>query len=212
MPSKALKDYLSHYGGINDWHLQSLLFINDKFSPTKVLYPGSWIHLTPSLIFSNVVYVDFFSEMKKTFNDSDLLQYIEKHAEYQGKPKIEFHKSDYRSDFGKDEASFDLLISLNSGFVSQVCGSYLRKGGLLFANNEHYDAIRAYLDLKLELIGVFETASRYVDSKQSIHSYFLTTKGRPITLEMVNENSQRAPSKARYRLMKKAAFYIFQRL
>lgn len=212
MSSKVLKDYLSHYGGINDRHLHSFILINDKFSPARVLYPGSWIHQTPSLVFSNVVYVDLTSKMEKVFNDPDLLRYIEKNTKYQGKPKIEFHKSYYSSNFGEDEASFDLLISLSSGFVSQVCGSYLKKGGLLLADNEHYDASRAYSDLKFELIGVFETASRYVESKQGIHIYFLTTKGKPITLEMVNENSQRSPSKAKYRLKKKASFYLFQKL
>lgn len=212
MPSKALTDYLSHYGGTSDWHLQAFRLINKKFSPRRVLYPGSWIHLTPSLVFPHVVYVDSFSKMKKAFNDSDLLQYIEKHSESQDKPEIKFHKSDYREKFGEDEESFDLLISLSSGFVSQVCGSYLKKGGLLFANNEHYDASMAYVDPEFELVGVFKAVGQYIESKQSIRSYFITTKREPITLEMVKENSQRSPSKARYKLKKKAPFHIFQRL
>ena len=123
MPSKFLSDYLSRYGGVNDWHLQAFQLISDKFSPRKVLYPGSWIHLTPSLVFPNVVYVDSFSNMEKAFNDSDLLHYIEKHSSSHNKPKIKFHQADYNSNFG-EEANFDLLISLSSGLVSQACGSY----------------------------------------------------------------------------------------
>ena len=211
MTSKFLSDYLSRYGGTNDWHLQAFRVVNDRFSPRKVLYPGSWIHLTPSLVFSYDVYVDLSSKMHRALSDSDLLQYIQDHAEYQDKPRIEFHQSDYKNSFGEEKASFDLLISLSSDLVSQACGPYLRKGGVLFANNEHYDASMAYADTKLRLIGVFRTAGKYIESKESIHSYFITTKGDPITLEMVNENMRRSPSKARYRLKKKALFYTFQR-
>jgi len=75
-------------------------------------------------------------------------------------------------------------------FVSQVCGSYLKIGGLLFDNNEHNDASMAYVDPKFKLIGVFKAVGQYIESKQSIHSYFITTKGEPIKLEMVKENSQ----------------------
>lgn len=212
MLSKVLNDYLSHYGGTNDWHLPAFRLVNNKFSPRRVLYPGSWIHVTPSLVFPHVVYVDLSHKIKEAFNDSDLLQYIERHSEYQGKPKVEFHQSDFRKSFGEDKATFDLLISLSSGFVSQACGSYLKNGGLLFVNNEHHDASMAYVDPKFELIGVFRTVSKYLESKQNICDYFITTKGKPITLEMVNEDSQRPPSKAKYKLKKKALFYVFQRL
>ena len=61
-------------------------------------------------------------------------------------------------------------------------------GGVLFTNNEHYDASMAYADPDFKLIGVFKTAGKYVESEKSIKSYFITTKGQPITLDMVNEN------------------------
>ena len=61
MPSKALEKYLSNYGGVNDLHLHPFSLIKEMFEVEKTLYPGSWIHLTPSLVFSYVVYVDFFS-------------------------------------------------------------------------------------------------------------------------------------------------------
>jgi len=150
--------------------------------------------------------------MEKVFTDSDLLKYIENHKEYQDKPKIEFHQSDYGSKFGEVKASFDLLISLSSGFISQACGLYLKTGGLLFVDNEHYDASMAYVDPKFDIVGVFKTVGQYIESKQSIHSFFITTKGNPITLEMVKENIQRSPSKARYKLKRKAPFYVFKRL
>ena len=212
MPLKPLRDYLSRYGGIGDWHLQAFRVINNSFSPEKVLYPGSWIHLTPSLVFPRVVYVDLSLNMQRTLSSPDLLHYIEDHAEYQGKPKIKFYQSNYRSNFGEEKASFDLLISLSSGLVSQACAQYLKKGAVLFANNEHYDACMAYADPRLKPIGVFKTAGKYIESEESIQSYFITTKGEPISLEMVDENTKRPPSKAIYKLKRKALFYTFQKI
>ena len=211
MPSEFLSAYISRYGGVNDWHRLAFQMVNSKFSPIKVLYPGSWIHLTPSLVFPHVVYVDSFSKMEKAFNDSDLLQYIKGHSRHQDKLRIEFHKADYRNNFGEELTSFDLLISLSSGLISQACGSYLKKGGVLFVNNEHYDASMAYVDPKFKLAGIFKTAEHYIETEEDIHSHFITTKGNPITPDMVKENLKKSPSKARHKLKKKALFYIFQR-
>ena len=114
--SSQLENYLSNYGGVNDWHLQAFLEIYKIFSPHSVLYAGSWIRITPSLVFPHVVYVDMFSKMEKFFNNTELLEYIKKHTIYQSKPKVVFHQSDYNKDFGEEKASFDLLILFSSGF------------------------------------------------------------------------------------------------
>ena len=211
MPSKALGKYLSHYRGIDDLHLGAFRLIKSKFKVESVLYAGSWIHLTPSLVFPYVVYVDFFAEMESMFNDSELLEYIGDNSETMKKPVINFHKADYRDGIPEDKESFDLLISLSSGFGSKYCKPYLRKGGLLFVNNEHYDASMAYVDSDYSLIGVFTSASKLVEDKQRIHEYFLTKNNQPISLEMVNENSKKSPSKAKYKLRKRAPFYLFQK-
>lgn len=100
---------------------------------------------------------------------------------------------------------------MSGDFVSQACGQYLKKGGGLLANNEHHDASLAYNDKGSRLIGVFETPEKYQESAEFIHSYFVTTKGIPITRDMVLGNSKRPPSKARYKLKKKAIFYAFQK-
>ena len=211
MPSKILDAYLSRYGGCGDWQLPAFRLIKKRFRPQKVLYPGSWIHLTPSLIFPRVVYVDLPSKSSKKLLDPELVKYIEDHAEYQEKPAIKFHYADYQSNFGEQKSSFDLLISLSSGFISQVCDQYLKRDGVLLANNEHHDASLAYTNPSFKLIGVFETPKKYQESEETIHSYFATTKSIPITRDMVLENSKRPPSKARYKLKKKAILYTFQK-
>ncbi|MBN1357613.1 class I SAM-dependent methyltransferase [Candidatus Bathyarchaeota archaeon] len=211
MPSKALGKYLSHYRGIDDVHLEAFRLIKSKFKVESVLYAGSWIHLTPSLVFPYVVYVDFFAEMESMFNEPELLGYIRNNSETMKRPVIKFHKADYREGISEAKESFDLLISLSGGFASKYCKPYLRRGGLLFVNNEHYDASIAYVDSDYLLIGVFTHAGKLVEDKQRIHEYFLTKNNQPITLEMVNENSKKSPSKAKYKLKKKAPFYLFQK-
>ena len=69
----------------------------------------------------------------------------------------------------------------------------------------------AYADPRFRPVGVFKAAEKYIDPEEGIHSYFITTKGAPITLEMVNENIERSPSKARHKLKKEAPFHTFQR-
>ena len=212
MPSKTLQKYLSNYKGTDDPHLTALRLIKIKYNVERVLYPGSWIHLTPSLVFPYVVYVDFFAKMKSMFNDSELLRYIETHSENVGKPVVKFYQIDYREGIPEEKKSFDLLISLSSGFVSKYCKPYLRKGGLLFVNNEHYDASMAYVDPSFVPIGVFTNTEKLIEDKQKIQEYFLTKNNEAITLSMVRENSKKSPSKPKYKLKKKAPFYLFQKI
>jgi len=209
MPSKALKEFLSHYRGIDDPHLCALKLIKNKYSVKRVLYPGSWIHLTPSLIFPYVVYVDSFSKMHSMLSDPELLKYIGNNSEIFGESTIKVHQTDYKKRIDEEKKSFDLLISLNSGFVSQHCGSYLRKGGHLFVNNEHYDAIKAFVDENFKPIGIFSSKLKLIQRENSIEEYFITKNDELINSEMVLENSKRSPSKAKYKLKKKAPFYLF---
>ena len=211
MPSKTLDKFLSNYGGLSDLHLFPLRMLKEKFKVEKVLYPGSWIHLTPSLVFPFVVYVDNFSKMESMFKDSELIQYILTHSEMSKKPTIKYHKIDYQNEIPEKKKSFDLLISLSSGFVSQYCGSYLRENGLLFVNNEHFDATKAFVDEGFSPIGIFSSNGRLIQGKKSISEYFKTRNDEMITLEMVLENSKRSPSKVKYKLKKNAPFYLFIR-
>ena len=210
--SKLFEKYLSTYGGVDDWYLQSFNILKEKFFPNNVLYAGSWIHITPSLVFPRVVYVDLFSKMKKFFNNPEVVSYITKNSLMKNKPEIAYHQSDYNKDFKESKNSFDLLISLNSGFVSQACSEYLKKDGLLLANNEHFDAIRAYVDPKFKAIGIFKKSNKLIETKKAVETYFITKQGLPMTLEMVEENKKRSPSKAKFKLQKKAQLYLFQKI
>ena len=65
-----------------------------------------------------------------------------------------FHPISYSSTLSEKEEYFDLLISHYAGFVSQDCKKYLKKDGLLVANNSHGDAGVANEDTDYRFIGV----------------------------------------------------------
>jgi hypothetical protein len=206
--SKILEKYLLNYKGIKDPFRRTLLILKESFQIERVLYPGSWIHLTPSLVFPFVVYVDFLPNTKKMLEDSELLEYIRLHSE-NSEPCIKKHETDYRKGIEEEKESFDLLISLNSGLVSQYCSQYLKKDGLLLANNEHYDAIKAFTEKNFRIMGVFSNFSEL--EQKNLEEYFMTRNNQLITSEMVTENIKKPPSKAKYKLRKKALYYLFKK-
>lgn len=153
--------------------------LNEEFEIGKVFYPGSHVHITPSLIFSDVVYADSFRNTFKFFQDKSTKEYIEQNREYNEKPRFQFYQQDYNKPFEGLNKEFDLVISQYAGFVGQAAKPYLKKGGLLVCNNSHGDASMAAIDPDYELIAVYR---RYADDKFSISSknlddYLIPKKG-----------------------------------
>lgn len=85
-----LFNFLSVYKGLDDWHMpifrnvctylqqkreQTTMpsSLSSSFSPV-VLYPGSGRHITASLIFCNVVYVDMDRKLRDFFQDERVME------------------------------------------------------------------------------------------------------------------------------------------
>ena len=206
----TLEKYLLNYKGIEDPFRNTLLILKNNFHVTRVLYPGSWIHITPSLVFPDVVYVDSLKNIKQMFADPKLVEYVRKHSDV-SELCIKVHETDYRQRIDEKEESFDLIVSLNSGFVSKYCSKYLKKNGLLLANNSHYDAIKAFSDKEnYKVTGIFSNSSML--KERDLEAYFYNKKNLIITSDMVMENSRKPPSKAKYQLKKKALYYLFTKI
>ena len=149
--------------------------ISGKFDLQRVLYPGSFVHVTPSFVFPHVVYVDSDKQAKKFFNDPEVQYFIARaKGLLSGGAESSFHAADYRKGFDEQEEGFDLLISQYAGFVGQDCKHYLKSGGLLLANNSHGDAGLAALDEDYELIAVFFLRDgKYRISEVNLDAYFV---------------------------------------
>ena len=147
----------------------------------RALYPGSYVHLTPSVVFDDVVYVDTDPKAKRFFREIDAVRALV--SDLRGSPQpvsIAFHGTDY-AQVPEQAASFDLLISLYAGFVSEACGWLLRPGGLLLANDSHGDASMAALDPRFELAGAFTRRDRL--RTEELDTYLQPRSGRSTTVE-----------------------------
>lgn len=177
------------------------------FSIKKALYPGSYIHITPSMIIPEVVYIDSVKNAKKFFkNDKDIIDFIDENKIYKEDTKINFISSDYNKEI-KLRDDYDLLISFYAGFVSIACKKYLKKGGILIVNDSHGDATIAKLDTDFEFIGVMEYKQgeyKYIDF--NLEKYFKFKRERKIDIEKVKK-TMKGP---KYKYL--SEYYIFKKI
>ena len=168
----------------------------------RVLYPGAYVHVTPSLVFPDVTYNDADRRTPRFFEDERVRQYVREYREYDPEPRIEFWYGDYAELPGTAD-EFDLLISQYAGPVSQACAHLLAPGGILYANDSHGDATLAHFDARYEFIGVVEGGEVTTDA---LDAYFRPRGRRVPTRESVSADG-RGP---RYHV--EAAGYLFSRL
>ena len=211
--SSNLKDIVLETYDVRDSTLLKFLrLVERNFGCRRVLYPGSYLDIRPSLVFPEVCYVDSFKGIARYLADPELLKYIDGHKSYPEDSVIRCHEADYETFEGESADSFDLLISLNAGFISQSCSHFLKPGGLLLANNGHYDANRAYVDPTYEFVTALEGgASSWESLPRDSFPYFSNRLGEELTLAMVESDSKRPPSKARFRPSMQSDAYLFRR-
>lgn len=175
--------YKKYHIDKEDERLGIFTILAEKFKIKNALYPGSFVHITPSFIIPKVVYVDNYKKTKKFFTDLAVYEFIARNKTYKEDPEVIFHLKDYQKDIEEPKESFDLLISQYAGFVSQYSKKYLKAKGLLLVNNSHGDASMAYIDKDYEFTGVFNKKSRdnYTFSDQKLDTYFIPKNPRKIT-------------------------------
>ena len=149
--------------------------IKKKFHPKKILYPGCYVHITPSLIFADVTYVDSFRNTQKFYESLEVREFIEKNKEYAEKAQFKFYHQDYLKDLTEDLESFDVIISQYADFVGRAVKKYLEKGGILVCNNSHGDASMASIDPDYELIAVYNRRSdeKFSISNKNLKEYLI---------------------------------------
>ena len=187
----AISLYKKYHVDRKDERLGQFTLLAKKFKIQSALYPGSYVHITPSFVFPKVVYVDTMKQAKKFFNDPSVHEFVARKKFYPEHSMMLFHHKDYREDIDEPIESFDLLISQYAGFVSQHCKKYLKVDGLLLANNSHGDASMASIDRNYKLIGVLnKRREKYVFSDKDLSSYFIPKKIREITKEYLEKSGR----------------------
>ena len=155
---------------------------------TTVLYAGSYVDVAASFAFPDVTYVDVDDRAARFFGDEEGVREIVEANRTDGTTaRVDFVHADYGGDLGLRPDSFDLLISLYAGFVSEHCTRYLRVGGTLLANPSHGDAAMASIDPRYRLWGVVLSRSGdYRVTREDLDGYMVPKKPDPITVERLH--------------------------
>ena len=157
-----------------------------------MLYPGSYVDIAPSLIWPTVTYVDVDRRAKQFFADVEGVQELLGERGADGDPHIvQFLDADYSGDLDLADGSFDLLISLYGGFISEHCTRYLRCGGFLLVNPSHGDAAMASLDARYRLRGVVLSRSgQYAVQTTELDTYLVPKRDVEITIERLHDTGR----------------------
>ncbi len=180
----------------------------DRWPIERVLYPGSYVDLSPSTAFASVVYVDTDPRARRFFDDLDLVA-----GELAGRTRpgagieVRFLSADYTHRLDLSDDSVDLLISLFAGPVWEHCGRYLRPGGWLLANTSHGDAYLAALDPTVRLAAaVHHRDGRYQVVTDRLDRYLIPKRPERADADQIR-------SRGRGIAYTHTAFaYLFQRL
>lgn len=199
--------YKSYFIDRDFERLDLFQLLAERYKLTSALYPGSFVHITPSFVFPKTTYVDSDRRAKRFFQFPELMDFITQHKTYPQSAQICFHLRDYREPLDEQDESYDILIARYAGFVSQHCKRYLRINGVLLVNNSHGDASMASIDPDYEFVAVIlRNKGKHRISEKNLGIYFIPKKPVEITKEVL-EQTQKGIG-----YQKIASSYLFRRV
>jgi SAM-dependent methyltransferase len=178
--------------------------VRDQYRCTDVLYPGCLVHITPSLYFPHVVYVDKSETAAQFFADENpISDFVKRNKHYKQSAYVRFIHQDYAQTLPLREGAFDLLLALFADGIARSCAQYLKPGGLLLTNNHQGEAVEAVNDHTFELIGKVQFQKG---------SYRISEASNGITLpdRRRNNNFLRQVNEA-VQYVENEIYYVFER-
>ncbi len=155
--------------------------ITALYRPQRGIYPGSFVHITPSFYIKDMTYIDSDKRIKRFFADENVMSYIESNKLYSETAVVNGIQADYSAELPLENNTFDIMFSFYAGFISQSCKKYLKSGGVLVCNNSHGDASIASLDREYELTGVVKrNGNRFSITNKDLHTYFIKKDGSAV--------------------------------
>ena len=201
--------------------LSTSVFVGDNnntpTSTVKVLYPGCHRHITPSIYFPYVDYVDMNSKVSDVFRDPVVKEWIHSEQIPQQPPnEWTFTSANFSTPLPKkfQPQSYDLLISLSAGVISLPCAKYVSDNGYFLVNDSHGDASTAFAHrdaLGWSLVAIWDKEKSQWN-RNDLKQFFKTKRGEFISVEHAKEAVEIGSKSGRsYRLAVEADFYLFQR-
>lgn len=143
------------------------------------------------MVYSAVTYVDMDRRAAAFFDDIEGVRGIIENEGASPSVGVEFIHGDYSADLGLEQESFDLLVSLYAGFVSEACTDYLRIDGVLLVAPSHGDTAMASIDRRYQLSGVVTSRSGdYRVRTDSLDTYLIPKDDIEITAELLHESGR----------------------
>ena len=204
--NQAFQAYQKYYIDRDYEQVDLFRLLKTEYGISNAIYPGSYIQISPSLIYPYVVYIDSDKHAIRFFQGETLGELVER-KEYSEAPRIVFHGIDYKNLMDDYRSRFDLLISQYAGFISGVCKPYLKQGGYLLVNNSHGDAGMASIDRDYQLIATLHRLKgHYRLSTTSLKDYFIPKKDIKVTRELLLERKKGVG------YTRTATLYLFQKV
>lgn len=161
--------------------------VADATGAATVLYPGCFVDIAPSFVFSSVTYNDLDKRTPGFFADEEGVLEIINANGGPSSPDISFIHGDFRHRLELPTEHFDLLVSLYAGFISEHCTQHLKLGGTLLVNPSHGDAAMASIDPRYVLSGVVKSAGgHYRVTDKDLDSHLVPKKAQEITIESLH--------------------------
>jgi hypothetical protein len=180
------------------------------FGVLRGLYPGCFVHVTPSFFIKRMVYVDSDDRARRFFESGDARALVQRQRTYDAEPEMAFLHRDYTDPLPL-AAAFDLILSQYAGFVSMHTKRHLRSGGILIVNNSHGDAGLAHNDPDFELIAVIKRrGARFTLSTQDLDAYFVP-KTKPVPEDRDEARAYLLALGRGVGYVKSAADYVFRK-
>ena len=199
--------YKKYYADRDYEQIDLFRLIKNKWEIKRAIYPGSYVHISPSFVIPDVVYIDSDKNAIKFFKDDEVKNFVCERKEYRDDPKISFYGIDYRETVADLHHQFDLLISQYAGFISDSCKDYLKIGGILLVNNSHGDAGLASIDKDYRFIATADKSKgNYRISNASLEQYFIPKSKNEVTKELLYKTNKGVG------YTKTAPLYIFERI
>lgn len=134
MADRITDQYLEMYAQTGFDRAGLFKLISETINPKTVVYPGCSIHITPSLFFRHVVYIDKADHAHQFFSDKAAVdKLISASKNYRAPAYWKFYHLDFLAPLPLLENSYDLLISLFSGNQLDATARYVRKGGWILS-------------------------------------------------------------------------------
>lgn len=198
--------YQQYHVERQDERLELFEIVRTEFCVHSFLYPGCFVHITPALVIPNATFIDTDKRARRFFDDPRTIAFVESAKHYKEQPKLRFIARDYSEELSIDK-NYDLLISQYAGFVSEKCKKYLRRGGMLVANNSHGDASFASIDNDFRLVAVIQRRGEHFwISRSCLDEYFVPAKTVRVTRQLLYSTKRGIGYK------RAASNYVFEKL